>query len=270
MIRVDDPDDERLDGFRMRERALANRPQRRGEPGGRFLAEGDLVVERAVAAGCRPLAVLADAQRIPPVVTAIAQTSDAEIYLASDELRRRITALAVSMSVLAVFERPPALTVDEVTRGHRRLIALDGVDNPTNVGAVVRAATALGWQGLVLDHTSADPLARRALRTSMGTAVSLPFARHPDLAQWIAEVTAQGVTTLALTPHPTAETLDADLVGSPDTAVVVALGSERHGLSDDVLAACAHRVRIPMASGVDSLNVASAAAIALFELNRPS
>lgn len=269
VILVDDPDDERLAIFRQRERALANRPQRRGEPGGHFLAEGDLVVQRALDAGCRPVAVLADARRPPTVAHTIAGFPEAQVFLAGDEIRRRITALAVSMSVIALFRRPDALDAHDLTTDARRLILLDGVDNPTNVGAVVRCGAALGWQGLVVDHTSADPLARRALRTSMGTALSLPFARCADPADWLVGIAAAGGVTLALTPDPDALALTDLDEGLDTTTVVLALGSERHGLSPEVMKVCTHRVRIPMAPGVDSLNVAAAAAIACFELNRP-
>jgi tRNA G18 (ribose-2'-O)-methylase SpoU len=142
----------------------------------------------------------------------------------------------------------------------------EGVDNPVNIGGIVRNAAALGWHGLVLDRTSGDPLARRALRVSMGLALGFPFARADDTPLALATLLDAGFQVAALTPSLTAVDIDA----VPRAArLALLVGSERAGLSTDALAAATVHVRIPMAPGADSLNAAAATAVACHVL-RPS
>ena len=260
IVEVTEPTDPRLDPFRWRERQLASGPQRREAVGaGMFIAEGDLVVERALATGHEPVALLcerAHAERLSRVVR-----DDVPVYVGDDALRKHVTGLGVPLSATGLFRRPaPAEPVD-LLRTSRRIVVAEAVDNPTNLGAVVRSAVALGWDGLLLDSTSADPLARRALRVSMGTGLSLPHARAvagEDITKLLA---AHGFVTYALTPG--ADAVDISSVVRSDGPLALLLGSERSGLSKDVLAAATHRVRIPMHGGTDSLNVGAAAAVAL-------
>lgn len=259
---VDDPGDERFAQFRLNERGLASRTQKRDDAGaGLFLAEGDLVVERALDAGCRPTAALIDAERIPPVATRLA-AEGASLYGGADEVRRIVWGLGIPQNVLALFERPARPSVAELAARCRRLVVLEGVDNPVNVGSAVRNAAGLSWDGLVLDHTSADPLARRALRVAMGTAFTLPHARTTDLPAALAELAATGVELYAMTPSA-----DARDLGNvhPGNRLAVLIGSERAGLTADLLA-LAQPVQIPMSGGVDSLNAAAATAIACWAL----
>jgi tRNA G18 (ribose-2'-O)-methylase SpoU len=250
-------DDERLAPFRLHERGLASRSDRRDDTGaGLFLAEGDLVVERALAAGCRPFRALADGDRLPPVVHRVAEAG-AEVFVGGDEVRRLVTGLGMPHPIVALFHRPPRPTSTELVATCERL---EGVDNPANIGAIVRNAAALGWDGLLLDHTSADPLARRALRVAMGTAFALPHARTSSLAADLRSMA--GMTAYALTPDPSAADIH---TVRPTGRRAVLIGSERSGLSADLLAS-ATAVRIPMAAGVDSLNAAAAAAIACYAL----
>ena len=274
-VLVDSPDDPRLDQFRLREREL--RPRRVSArvtknmsahelervSAGSFVAEGDLVVERALAAGCRVHAVLTDADEPAAVCRSLAP--DVPVFAASNEARRMLTGLGVALDVIALFERPIGRTLDEVIGQARHVLVLEDVDNPTNVGAIVRSAVALGVGGLVLDRNSADPLSRRALRVSMGTALSLPTARVDDLGVTMTRLRELGFTTYGLTPAADAEDVGTT---SPDRGrrLAVFMGSERDGLTDSVLHAVDHRVRIPMSSGVDSLNVAAAAAVACYAL----
>jgi tRNA G18 (ribose-2'-O)-methylase SpoU len=139
-------------------------------------------------------------------------------------------------------------------------VIVEAVDNPANIGSIIRNAAALGWDGLILDHTSADPLARRSLRVSMGTVFALPHARTTDLASDLRAL--DGVEFYAMTPDPAAVSIRSI---TPGERVAVMIGSERSGLSEDLLAA-ATPVRIPMADDVDSLNAAAAAAVACFAL----
>lgn len=262
MIPVDDPDDPRLDGFRVNERALASRPQRRSDAGaGLFLAEGDLVVERTLDAGYVPIAALADHQHLPSIAHRLAET--VPVYVASTSVRRALTGLGVPAPILTLFERRERPPLEQLAARSRRLVIVEGVDNPVNVGSIVRNAAGLGWDGLVLDQTSADPLARRALRTSMGHAATLAHARTADLVAAVGTLTAAGWTVCALTPSADARALDT--VGSAERLAVV-IGAERTGISPSLLAAATHRIKIPMAAGVDSLNAAAASAIACYAL----
>jgi tRNA G18 (ribose-2'-O)-methylase SpoU len=268
---VEHLDDPRLDLFRRRDRQLANRPQRRApEGGGWFLAEGDLVVERGLAAGFTPVAVLCDANNPPPITAAVA-AHGGQVLGATESLRRQVMALAVTLPVIAVFERPVPRPADDVAASAQRMVALEAVDNPTNVGAIVRSTVALGWDALVVDHTSADPLARRSVRTSMGAVFAMPWARSLDLVDLVARRRAGGALTVALTPAPDAVDLDdvAMSLRNEPRPVVMVLGAERSGLSEAMSAICEVRTRIPMVGGVDSLNVAAAAAVAAYVLTRP-
>jgi tRNA G18 (ribose-2'-O)-methylase SpoU len=270
LVPVDSLDDPRLAPLRGRERRLTNRPQRRDDAGaGLFVAEGDLVVERALDAGCEPVVAIADAERVPDVVGRLA----IDVFVGGDDVRSAVTGLGVAHSVIAAFRRPPRPEAAALLGTCRRLVVLDGVDNPANVGAVVRNAAALGWDGLLLDHSSADPLARRALRVSMGTAFAVPFARSPNLAGDLADAIERSrrdgdpLEVLALTPGPAATPIDAvPQAGAGRRALLV--GSERAGLPDALLRLATGAVRIPMRAGVDSLNVAAATAIACHVLRR--
>lgn len=257
IIVVDDPDDERFRQFRLNERGLASRADKRDDAGrGLFLAEGDLVVERALDAGCRPVAALVDVERVP----AVAARLDAPVYAGGDEVRRIVSGLGMPQSIIALFRRPPRPSVAELAARCRRLVVLEAVDNPANVGAIIRNAAGLGWDGLVLDHTCADPLARRSLRVAMGTAFALPHARTTTLTEELRSL--DGIELYAMTPDPDA----ADLARiRPGERAAILIGSERAGLSDEALAT-ATPVRIPMAEGVDSLNAAAASAIACWAL----
>lgn len=270
-ILVESPDDPRLAQFRLREREL--RPRRmparatKGDASenvepGLFVAEGDLVVDRALAAGCTPRAALTDSTRPAAVLERF--PTDVPVYAASAEARRMLTGLGVALDVIALFERPPLDDYRRLIDRARNVIVLEDVDNPTNVGAIVRSAAALGVDGLVLDRNSSDPLSRRALRVSMGTAFGLGTARHTSIVEVIEKLERSGYVVHALTPDAQATDIS-NVVPSGDRVAIV-LGSERQGLSADTLARIASRVRIPMADGVDSLNVAAAAAVACYAL----
>jgi tRNA G18 (ribose-2'-O)-methylase SpoU len=257
VIRIEDPDDPRYRQFRLRERGLASRADKRDDAGaGMFLAEGDLVVDRALAAGCRPVAALVDIERVPDIATNL----DCPVYGGGVAVRSAVAQLGVPLSIIALFDRPARPSVAEIAATARRLVIVEAVDNPSNIGAIIRNAAALGWDGLILDHTSADPLARRSLRVGMGTVFSLPHARSTDLAGELRDL--HDIDLYALTPDP-----DAIPIGSvtPGGRVGIMIGSERSGLSDALLA-LATPVRIPMADGVDSLNAAAATAVACFAL----
>jgi len=259
-VPIDDADDERLAPFRLNERGLASRADRRHDRGaGLFLAEGDLVVERALDAGCRPYLGLADGARTPEVAERLS-AAGADVFVGGERMRRYVTGLGLPHQIVALFHRPARPSPAELAARCERLVIVEGVDNPVNVGAIIRNAAGLGWDGLLLDHTSADPLARRALRVAMGTAFTLPHARTTDLVATIDGLV--GFDCFALTPSDGALDIR-ELRPVGKRAIVV--GSERAGLSDDILARTTP-VRIPMSSDVDSLNVAAATAVACFAL----
>jgi tRNA G18 (ribose-2'-O)-methylase SpoU len=261
IIRVDDPADERLDAFRWRERQLANVAQRREKIGaGMFVAEGDLVVGRALDAGCDTVALLCDDRHGTDLVGRVGV--DTPVYVGNEALRKEVTGLGVPLSATGLFRRPALLSPDTMLRTSRFVVTMEAVDNPTNLGVIVRSAAALGWDGLLLDSTSADPLARRALRVSMGTGLSLPFSRLGQGEDVVTALHRHGFVTCALTPDGAATDISAVSVPH-DAKVAVLLGSERTGLSPAALSSARHTVRIPMHAGTDSLNVGAAAAIAL-------
>jgi tRNA G18 (ribose-2'-O)-methylase SpoU len=262
MILVDDPDDARLAVFRLNERGLASRPQRRDAAGaGLFLAEGDLVVQRALAAGCVPVAALVDAAR--PSAIAADLPAGTDVYGAGERVRTMVTGLGVAHTIVAVFNRPARPSAAELATRCARLVVVEAVDNPANMGSIVRNAAALGWQGLIIDTTSADPLARRSLRASMGHAAAFPFAREPDMPAVLRHLHDLDYSVVALTPGPGAVPIDE--VATADRLAIV-IGSERSGLRPETMEHCTHRAVIPMTGGIDSLNAAAASAIACYVL----
>lgn len=268
-VEITDADDTRVAAFRLNERGLNPRTNRReNTPAGLFVAEGDLVVERALAAGCAPVSLLASAaftERVGALLDASGATAD--VFVASDDVRRTVTGLGVPLDVVGLFERPTLEPADQVVARARRVVVIDRVDNPTNVGAIVRSVAALGADALLLDRTSADPLTRRALRVSMGTAFTLPTARVTDAAEALEILHAAGFVTVALTLAPDSiDIADVTAMTSDRAGVALLLGAERTGLDPATQEACTHRAVIPMQAGVDSLNVAAASAVAAYAL----
>ena len=263
LIHIEDPLDERLAPFRLRERALNTRADRRERvAAGLFVAEGDLVVERALAAGCVPVTAFVDAENPPRVMQRFG--ADVTVYGGGPEVRTTGMGLGVALSIVALFRRPAPVDAQSVAAG-RRVVALEAVDNPVNVGTVTRSAAALGWDGLLLDRTSADPLSRRALRVAMGTTFALPFARVASLVEAIDAARTAGTLVVGLTPQREATPLDGVLPRVRQRVMLV-VGSERSGLSDAALGACSMTACIPMAAGVDSMNAAAAVAVACYAL----
>ena len=264
---IDDPDDARIEAFTgLRDHDLR---LRRESPGGDldgfFLAEGDLVVERALAAGYRVRAALVDATRTKPLPASL--PPDTPVFSAGPEVVRRITGMAVHRGILALFERRALPTPSEVLAGARRVVVLERVVNPTNLGIIVRSARALGADALLLDPAGVDPLYRRASRVSMGEVFGFPYARLPRFPDGLEALAEHGFGLVALTPDPSATSID-EVAFAPDDKVALVLGSEGPGLAPETLERIGLRVRIGLHGGVDSLNVAAAAAIACYVLGR--
>jgi tRNA G18 (ribose-2'-O)-methylase SpoU len=259
---VTDPDDERLADYR----ALTDLELRtRWEPPhGLFIAEGELVLRRALRAGYQPRSYLVDAKRVEQLADL---AGDAPVYAATPDVLARTTGFHVHRGVLASFHRTAARSADDVLAAARRVAILEDVNNHTNIGAVFRGAAALGVDAVLLSPTSADPLYRRSVRVSMGEVFAVPYARLEPWPDGLARVRAAGFTVLALTPAADAVPLQR-LTPAQRARPALLLGAEGPGLSRRALAASDVPVRIPMRRGVDSLNVAAAAAVAFWELGR--
>jgi len=262
---LDDPLDPRVREY-AHLRAATLRLRAEGPEGARdgiFIAEGELVIERAVRLGYRMRSLLLLEQRLERFGGLAPE--GVPVYAATGELMRSITGFDVHRGVMAAFDRKPLPGVAELVRDARRVVVLEDVNNHTNVGAIIRSASALGVDALLLDPGSCDPLYRRSLRISMGEALSLPHARTEPLPGGLAPLRAAGFRLVALTPDADAVDI-ADVARGLDDRLALMLGTEGPGLSAPVLAEADLRVRIPLAAGVDSLNVAAAAAIAFYAL----
>jgi tRNA G18 (ribose-2'-O)-methylase SpoU len=258
--RVTDRDDPRLGDFTAL-RDVQLRSVREPEEG-IFLAEGRATIERAWRAGYRPRAFLVTERRLTTVPDAPA--GDATILVVGDDLMRQTTGFDVHRGALASFRRRELPALDDVVAGARRLVVLEDLTDHTNLGAIFRSAAALGFDAVLLTPRCADPLYRRAVRTSMGAVFSVPWTRIP-WSEGPGLLRRHGFELVALTPDPDAVALDA-VDASSIARLGVALGSEGPGLSARWLEAATMRVRIPMRAGVDSLNVGAAAAVAFYAL----
>jgi tRNA G18 (ribose-2'-O)-methylase SpoU len=231
---------------------------------GIFIAEGELVVRRAVSAGFAMRSLLVDAKRWPAVAD-LADSASAPAYIASQDVLAAVTGFHVHRGVLASFRRKPAPPLTDMLMAAQRLLVCEDLTSTTNLGAVLRSAAALGVHGVLLSPECCDHLYRRAVRVSMGEALRLPVRRLDRWPDQLDDVRAAGFTLFALTPDPAgAPITSVDLSGK----VALLLGEEGPGLSGAALGAADHRVRIPLAPGVDSLNVAAAAAIACYLAGR--
>jgi tRNA G18 (ribose-2'-O)-methylase SpoU len=227
------------------------------------VAEGDLVVMRALEVGLAPELIICDESALPTLEGIGDRLSTALVVTANEATRKAATGLGVALPIVALFPKPTMVDHGELISRNDRIIVLSQVDNPTNVGAIVRSAAAFGFTGLVLDGESSDPFARRALRVAMGTTFQLDIARTSDAEELFTALRRVGFESYAMTPSADAVDLPGLRAGR---RVALVLGSERDGLSDDWMRLATHRVRIPMAEGVDSLNVAAAAAVACYGL----
>jgi tRNA G18 (ribose-2'-O)-methylase SpoU len=264
VLQVESADDERIGDFR----ALTDLELRtRWEPpNGLFIAEGELVIRRALRAGYRLRSVLVDEKRVDQVADL---PDDAVVYAGRPAVLEAITGFHVHRGVLASFHRRPLPSLAELLAGAHRLVVLEGLNTHTNLGALFRSAAALGFDAVVLSPTCADPLYRRAVRVSMGEVFAIPYAKADAWPDALKEVSAAGFRLLALTPGHDAVALHELTAGDRERPALL-LGAEGPGLTRAALAASDVRVAIPMLNGVDSLNVATAAAIAFWELARPA
>jgi tRNA G18 (ribose-2'-O)-methylase SpoU len=257
------PDDPRLSDYvRLRESSLRRSLE---SERGLFIAEGEKVIRRAVEAGHRPRSFLLAPRWLPGLADVLERWPDVPVYVVDEAVAEQVTGFHVHRGALASLHRgdlPPVADLLALDR----LVVLEDVVDHTNVGAVLRSAAGLGWQGALLSPRCADPLYRRAVKVSMGAVFSLPWTRLPGWREAPALLTEAGFTTVALTLADDSEDLDRVAARLGGDKVAVLMGTEGAGLSDHWASSATVRARIPMRAGIDSLNVAAAAAIACYAL----
>jgi tRNA G18 (ribose-2'-O)-methylase SpoU len=264
VVPIDRADDPRLaDYVGLRDASLRKRLETQN---GLFIAEGEKVIRRAIEAGYRPRSFLLAARWLAGLTDLTGRWPDSPIYLVTEHLAEDVTGFHVHRGALASMHREQRHRVEDVLALDRIVVIEDVVDH-TNVGAIMRNAAGLGWDGALLAPRAADPLYRRAIKVSMGAVFSLPWARLDDWAGTPELLQTAGFRTVALSLAEDASDLEEvrSRVGA-GARVAILLGTEGAGLSGTWSSGAEFRARIPMSSGIDSLNVAAAAAIACYVL----
>jgi len=231
---------------------------------GIFIAESPKVIDVALRAGYEPLALLCEERHITGDASdIIARCGEAmPVYTGSRELLAQLTGYTLTRGVLCAMRRPRPKSVEEVCRDARRVVVIDGVVDTTNIGAIFRAAAALGIDGVLLTPDSCDPLNRRAVRVSMGSVFLVPWTWLNEPVQ---SVNGLGFKTVAMALTDNSVPID-DPALMAEKHLAIVMGTEGDGLPHSTIAEADYVARIPMAHGVDSLNVASAAAVAFWQL----
>lgn len=236
---------------------------------GLFIAESLKVIACALAAGCEPVSLLMERRQLAGAQEVLSGLPEVPVYTASRETLCRLTGYELTRGVLCAMRRPRERSLTEVCLSARRLAVLEGITDPTNVGAIFRSAAALGVDGVLLTPTCCDPLVRRAVRVSMGTVFQVSWARIGERAQdWpgaMSQLTALGFHTAAMALDARAVSVTEPRLAAYERLAIV-LGTEGDGLATSTIAQCDDTVMIPMARGVDSLNVAAASAVAFWQL----
>ena len=234
---------------------------------GLFIAESPKVIGTALDTGLEPVSFLMEQRHITgDAASLLARFPDVPVYTAERELLARLTGYSLTRGVLCAMRRPAPKSATVVIAGAKRIAVLESVVDATNIGAIFRSAAALGMDAVLLSPTCCDPLTRRAVRVSMGTVFQLPWATFDTWPAGGMEILrGAGFATCAMALRDDSLALGDERLNSlPKLAIV--LGAEGDGLANGTIAACDYTVRIPMAHGVDSLNVAAASAVAFWEL----
>ena len=270
IIEITDFSDPNLDAFaRLTERQLMNRDK---PEEGLFIAESPKVIHRALDAGFEPVTLLMERKHIEGQAADVVERCGVPVYTAPMDVLEQITGYKLTRGVLCSMRRKDLPTVEEVCENARRIVVLEDVMNPTNVGAIFRSAAALGMDAVLLTPACSDPLYRRSARVSMGTVFQIPWTQigqhvsdwpHPGLER----LRALGFKTAAMALEDDSVSIDdPNLMAEEKLAVI--LGTEGDGLAAKTIADCDYTVKIPMSHGVDSLNVAAASAVAFWQLSR--
>lgn len=227
-----------------------------------FIAESHKVIGHALDAGYEPISFLMERRQIEGVSgTLLGRCPDVPVYTADRPVLEKLTGYALTRGCLCAMRRPTERTAEEVCRGARRVAVLEGIVDPSNIGAILRSAAALHVDAVLFDKTCCDPLHRRAVRVSMGTVFQIPWARFDGVEQ----LKELGLKTAALALTGDSVPIDSPALQNEERLALL-LGTEGNGLKQETIAACDYTVLIPMSHGVDSLNVAAAAAVAFWEL----
>ena len=268
IIEIQDFSDPALDLYaRLTENQLLNRAD---PENALYIAESPLVIGRALDAGCEPVSFLMERQHIEGKGREILARccKDIPLYTAEESILTQLTGFHLTRGMLCAMRRPKLPGVEDVCRNARRIVVLENVMNPTNIGAIFRSAAALGMDALLLTSAGSDPLYRRASRVSMGNVFLIPWTYLPEEGDWTALLHSLGFRTVAMALRNDSVRLDDPRLAAEEKLAIV-MGTEGDGLASDTIASCDYTVKIPMYHGVDSLNVAAASAVAFYELGLP-
>jgi len=240
--------------------------RRKSEPaGGLYIAESTKVIARALEAGHRPRSVLLQEQWLPDALELLSDWPDVPVYVGAASVLEELTGYNLHRGALAAMHRPVLAPVSDLIRGARRIVILENIVDHTNVGAIFRSVAGLGADAVLITPRCADPLYRRSVRVSMGTVLQVPWTRLPEWDEAVPLLHEAGFHLAALALADNAVSLD-DFAIDPPERLAIVLGAEGDGLSRQALGVADTVVTIPMLHGVDSLNVASASAVALYAL----
>ena len=268
IIEIHDFSDPALDIYaRLTENQLLNRAD---PDNALFVAESPLVIGRALDAGCEPVSFLMERQHTQGKGREILARccQDIPVYTADESVLTQLTGFHLTRGMLCAMRRPKLQSVEDVCRDARRLVVLENVMNPTNIGAIFRSAAALGMDAVLLTTAGSDPLYRRASRVSMGNVFLIPWTYLPESGDWAQLLRDLGFRTVAMALRNDSVRLDDPRLAAEEKLAIV-MGTEGDGLASLTIASCDYTVRIPMYHGVDSLNVAAASAVAFYELGLP-
>lgn len=240
---------------------------------GIFIAESLKVIGHALDAGCEPLSMLMEEKHITgQAADIIARCGSIPVFTGAPDLLEKLTGYQLTRGILCAMKRPHMADVHSILQRSRRVAVIEGVVDPTNVGAIIRSAAALNMDAVLLDPTCCDPLHRRAVRVSMGTVFQIPWARIGEkpatmAGQGLALLRSHGFKTAAMALNESAVSIDDPALAAEEKLAVI-LGTEGDGLPVATIDACDYCVMIPMSHGVDSLNVAAASAVAFWQLGK--
>ena len=233
---------------------------------GMFIAESPKVIQRALDAGCVPVSLLVERGHVnEEAAQVIENCGDVPVYTASMEILTQLTGFQLTRGMLCAMRRPKLPTVEEVLADAKRIVVLDSVMNPTNVGAIFRSAAALGMDAVLLTPGSSNPLYRRSARVSMGTVFQIPWTFLGE--NWNEQLKNMGFKTAAMALRQDSVTISDPILAAEEKLALI-LGTEGDGLADSTIESCDYTVLIPMYHGVDSLKVAAASAVAFYELSK--
>ena len=232
---------------------------------GLFIAESPKVIERALDAGYKPVSCLMEKKHIEGEGKSIlARLKDIPVFCAEFDILTQLTGFKLTRGMLCAMKRKPLPEVSEICKNKNRIVILDKVMNPTNVGAIIRSAAALGMDAVLLTKGCSDPLYRRSARVSMGTVFQIEWAILEN--DNLDEIKALGFKTVAMALKDNSLSIGDSRLAKEEKLAII-MGTEGDGLSDKTISQCDYTVKIPMYHGVDSLNVAAASAVAFYELS---